>query len=277
MARSVLSDDTLAGAPLGRRAGLRSRVARLHATHSYRTVLALIAATFIFASVAPDDPWTTAVLLVLQSAMLFAAVWTSGIARTDSLPLIALLSAATVLAVSLLFSDRPGLLGAAGIVSGCLAFGTGVAVAVGVIDQDDVNVQSVTGAVCIYLLFGILFLFLYNALALLGSGDFFVQGTDGTRSTRIYFSYVTLATLGYGDYTPAGEAGRTLAVLEALLGQLYLVTVLALLVSRMRGAARLSARKTSDPVPQETRSERDQDDGGDRADVGVQPDADRLE
>ena len=62
----------------------------------------------------------------------------------------------------------------------------------------------------------------------------FAQGTDGTRAIRLYFSYVTLATLGYGDYTPAANVGRTLAVLEALLGQIYLVTVVALLVSRLR-------------------------------------------
>ena len=55
-------------------------------------------------------------------------------------------------------------------------------------------------------------------------------------SERVYFSYVTLATLGYGDYTPAGDLGHTMAVVEALTGQLYLVTVVALLVSRLRGA-----------------------------------------
>ncbi|MBW8741904.1 MAG: two pore domain potassium channel family protein [Acidobacteria bacterium] len=112
--------------------------------------------------------------------------------------------------------------------------GTVVAIATGVVDQDEVNAQSVTGAICIYLLFGLVFLFLYGAIAVLDSGTFFAQGTDGTRALRVYFSYVTLATLGYGDYTPAGELGHLLAVLEALIGQLYLVTVIALLVSRLR-------------------------------------------
>jgi voltage-gated potassium channel len=55
---------------------------------------------------------------------------------------------------------------------------------------------------------------------------------------------VTLATLGYGDYTAAGELGRTLAIVEALFGQLYLVTVIAVLVSRMRG--RRPAEKPDD-------------------------------
>jgi hypothetical protein len=90
-------------------------------------------------------------------------------------------------------------------------------------------------------LIGILFVYLYGVLAVLGSGDFFAQGTDGTRSLRLYFSFVTLATLGYGDYTAAGELGRTLAVVEALLGQLYLVTVIAVLVSRIRGRKDQSA------------------------------------
>jgi hypothetical protein len=75
----------------------------------------------------------------------------------------------------------------------------------------------------------------------LGSAPFFAQGTDGTLSTRLYFSYVTLATLGYGDYTAAGDFGRTVSVVEAMLGQLYLVTVIALLVgqfSRRRQAGR---------------------------------------
>ena len=79
-----------------------------------------------------------------------------------------------------------------------------------------------------------IFLFVYGAAASLGDGAFFAQGTDGTRALRLYFSYVTLATLGYGDYTPAGNFGHAVAIIEALFGQLYLVTVVAVLVSRMR-------------------------------------------
>ena len=54
-----------------------------------------------------------------------------------------------------------------------------------------------------------------------------------TPALRLYFSFVTLATLGYGDYTAATKVGRMFSVLEGLFGQLYLVTVVALLVSRM--------------------------------------------
>jgi voltage-gated potassium channel len=175
------------------------------------------------------------VLLVLQSATLAAAVWTAGLARADSRLVILLLGAATATAIGLLASSRTALEGAAGLLSGLLVIATIVVIAIGVIDQGEVNEQSVSGAICVYLLIGMVFLFFYNAIAAIGSGDFFAQGTDGTRAIRLYFSYVTLATLGYGDYTPAANLGRTLAVLEALLGQIYLVTVVALLVSRLRG------------------------------------------
>jgi voltage-gated potassium channel len=220
-----------------RRHPFRSRVARLHASHSYRGVLVLVSATLVFASVAGDAFWTGSVLLVLEAWMLVVALWSAGLARTSSRTLIGIFASATVVALVSLAADSDRAAGVVGLVSGLVVAATVVAIAVGVIDQDEVNAHSITGAVCVYLLFGLLFQFLYSAVALIGSGDFFAQGTVGTRALRLYFSYVTLATLGYGDYTPAGDLGHTIAVLEALLGQLYLVTVLALLVSRLRGNA----------------------------------------
>ena len=78
-----------------------------------------------------------------------------------------------------------------------------------------------------------LFAFVYGAAANLESGSFFAQGTDGTAAIRLYFSYTTMTTVGYGDYSAANDLGRTLAVLEGLVGQLYLVTVVAVLVSQL--------------------------------------------
>jgi hypothetical protein len=232
------TDERLTAAVLrGRRHLIRSRVTRLHATHTYRSVLALVFATFVFSSLAGDEGWSAGILLVLQAATLAAALWTTGLVRADSKLAIALLVAATITATALAFTGGHVVVAVAGLASGALIVATIAVIAIGVVDQHDVNAQSITGAICIYILLGILFVFLFSAAALLGSGDFFVQGTDGTRSLRFYFSFVTLATLGYGDYTPAGNLGHMLAVLEALVGQLYLVTVLALLVSRLRGHA----------------------------------------
>ena len=116
------------------------------------------------------------------------------------------------------------------VLNGLLVVAISVVIAVGVFDQQTVNQQSILGAICVYVLIGMLFTFAYGAVAFLGSGDFFAQGTDGTPSLRLYFSYVTLATLGYGDYTPASDLGHTMAIVEALVGQLYLVTVVAVVV-----------------------------------------------
>jgi voltage-gated potassium channel len=211
-----------------------SRVARVRASHSYGLVLLLIVVSFVFISVAPDSNWADSVLAFFQSITLVTALWTSGVARTDSTLSLSLVALSSLAALALLVFGGKGLDGFVGILSGLLTIATIGTVALGVVDQGEANVRAVTGAVCVYVLIGLLFVFLYGVLAQLGSGNFFAQGTDGTRSLRLYFSFVTLATLGYGDYTPAGSLGRTLAVVEALFGQLYLVTVIAVLVSRMQ-------------------------------------------
>jgi hypothetical protein len=214
---------------------LGSRVGRVKAAHSYGLVLGLIVAVFVFMSVAPNTPWADGALVLLESATLVTALWTSGVARADSRISLTLVALATASAIALLVVGGDALTALVGALSCLLTAATIATVALGVIDQGEANVRAVTGAVCVYVLIGILFVYLYGVIATLGSGDFFAQGTDGSRSLRLYFSFVTLATLGYGDYTAAGELGRTLAIVEALFGQLYLVTVIAVLVSRMRG------------------------------------------
>jgi hypothetical protein len=92
---------------------------------------------------------------------------------------------------------------------------------------------AVLGALTIYLLIGLFFTFAMGALAAGGAGPYFQEGTDGTAAQRAYFSFVTLTTTGYGDLAPATGTGRALAVIEMLLGQLYLVTVVAILVGNL--------------------------------------------
>jgi hypothetical protein len=225
-----LSSRSLAEAPW--RPG--SRVARLKASHSYGFVLILIGIVFVFTSVASDGNWADSTLLVLQAITLAAALYTAGFARADSILSVALVAVSVLCAVALVIFGGKPLEAVVGILSGLITVATIVIVGIGIVDQGEPNIQSVTGAVCVYVLIGLTFLFLYGVMAALGSGDFFAQGTDGTRSIRLYFSYITLATVGYGDYTAAGDLGRTFAVLEALIGQLYLVTVLAAFVARAR-------------------------------------------
>jgi Ion channel len=212
---------------------LGSRARRLRASHSYGYVLGLIIASFVFAMMASDDDWAASVLLLLYCTTLVTALWTSGRTRLNSRTTVGLAWLAAVAAASQLVFGGNNLAALVALCTGVLIGATIVVIALGVLDQGIVNAQSVQGALCVYVLLGLMFAFLYGMVAELGDGDFFAQGTDGDRAVRVYFSFVTLATVGYGDYTAANDVGRTLAVVEGLSGQLYLVTVIALLVSRI--------------------------------------------
>ena len=207
---------------------------RLQASRSYGFVLLLVLVTFGFVAAAPDEQWARSVLVLLLVLTLGVALWTS--AATGRLDIVATCLAvvgATGAILELLTanSNATGLLGLLDVLliaatCGVIVFGIG--------DQHGVNFQSVLGALCIYLMIGLLYAFAYGAIAAFQSGPFFAQGTDGTASIRLYFSVVSLATVGYGDYTAATDLGRTVAGSEGLLGQVYLVTVVAVIVSRLR-------------------------------------------
>ena len=79
-----------------------------------------------------------------------------------------------------------------------------------------VTVQAVGGGLAIYLLVGLLFADVIGAVAAVGHGTFFAQGTDGTSGERIYYSFMSLTTTGFGDLSPRTEVGRALSVLEML-------------------------------------------------------------
>jgi Ion channel len=103
----------------------------------------------------------------------------------------------------------------------------------GIMEQTEINLRTIAGALCVYLLVGYFFSLLYTAMAVLDGNTFFAQQVPFHPFNFIYFSFVTMTTVGYGDLTAAGDPGRMLAVLEALIGQIYLVTVIAVLVGNM--------------------------------------------
>jgi Ion channel len=119
------------------------------------------------------------------------------------------------------------------------------AVALGIVRDlratGQVRLDAVMGVLCLYLLLGMFFAFTYAAIDELGGGPFFAGDQVATTSTCLYFSFATLTTVGFGDFVARADLGHTLAVLEALIGQIYLVTVVSLIVSNLRrpaGAAR---------------------------------------
>jgi Ion channel len=94
-----------------------------------------------------------------------------------------------------------------------------------------VDRETLLGAIAAYLMIGMFFAFAYKALGGLQAGPFFGSSGDGTFSQDLFFSFTTLTTTGYGNLIPAGNPGQSFAVLEMLIGQLFLVTAVAKAVS----------------------------------------------
>jgi hypothetical protein len=224
------------GAPVAHNENDRRR--RLRASHSYGFVLALVVCSFVYASLAPTESWAAGVLLLMQCVTVVAALWTSGLGRHAAAASAALVLV-SVAALWAEFSDGGSTTdGGVGVLSAALVITAIALISLGVVDQGAVNARSVLGAICVYLLLGMVFTFLYNGLARLDDGALFTDGTDGDPATRLYFSFVTLTTVGYGDYALRSNLGHMLSVVEALMGQLYLVTVVSVLVANLRGVRR---------------------------------------
>ena len=96
-----------------------------------------------------------------------------------------------------------------------------------------ISMQTVMGTLCIYLFVSLLFALVFGVIALLGDGAFFAQTEEPTGIDFIYFSLITITTTGFGDLSPVTGLGRMMASVEAILGNLYLVTVVALFVSNL--------------------------------------------
>ena len=100
--------------------------------------------------------------------------------------------------------------------------------------EEGVDVEVVLGALCAYLYIGAYFSFLYYVMARISESPFFAQPGADSKLNYLYFSFITLTTTGYGDISPAFGPGRMIAVTEAVIGQLYLVSVVAIVVSAFR-------------------------------------------
>jgi hypothetical protein len=103
-----------------------------------------------------------------------------------------------------------------------------------VLARPTVTIQSIYGALSAYLITGLMFAATYAGIQHLGTSDFFVSNQPANTQTFQYFSFTTLTTLGYGDFTAAESGARSIAVLEALTGQIFLATLVARLVAAYR-------------------------------------------
>ena len=115
--------------------------------------------------------------------------------------------------------------------------------------RKQINLQAVIGAVLVYLLIGLMFSWVIGAVSdLEPSLQYFCTQASVTNSDRVYFSFSTITTTGFGDFVPCTQVGHALAVTETVFGQVYLVTIVALLVGNLGRTARSKRGGEDDPA-----------------------------
>jgi hypothetical protein len=214
-------------------------VHRIH--YRFGIVLALIVVAIFFTMAAPRGDGARFVSVILQASVLVAAVVAS-----KAHPWVIRLSVVAALigiagSAAALFGTGQFGNSSAGLVALLYVLLTPPALVSGLIKQfreeRTVTIHSMFGVLCLYLLVGLVFAVGYAEVQLLSDSEFFTT-KEGGRDDFLYFSYATLTTVGYGDLVAATNLGRSLAITEALLGQIYLVTVVALIVSNIGRRAR---------------------------------------
>lgn len=213
------------------------------ASDAFGLVLLLVLLTYVLASVLSNRSWGAVVLTIVTGATSVVAL-TSSHARPDFIRRALVLAVLAVLfaTVSAAIGGRHWLSAANFIEIGLLTVAMG-AVLRRVLTADNVSSRTILGAISVYAALGILFTWAYNLIDRIEGGGFFGEGVAVKGSDFLFFSYTTLTTTGYGDLVPAGQFGRMVSGLEMMLGQVFLVTLVAGLVSLWRpGQALLQHR-----------------------------------
>ena len=205
--------------------------------HGYGLILALVVASTVLQLATTGSDASRFAVIVLQAMVLVAAMrtakparsWVRGASATAALAVVA------ALVMWIVRGDIPQ--APAAIVNGLLVAVAPAVLAGGLLRDlrasGGVALHTLAGVLAIYLLAGGFFSFAYGVIDAIDADALFTGRAQSTRAEQLYFSFVTLCTVGYGDFTPATPLPRALSVAEMLIGQIYLVTIVALIVSNL--------------------------------------------
>jgi len=210
---------------------------------AFGLVLASVLLTYVLASLLTNRGWSAVILCIATSATSLIAL-TSAQARPRLFRTALYLSAATVVLAAI---------GAAGGGHFWLNVATVVQVALltvamgavlrRVVMADQVGSRTILGALSVYAVLGILFTFVYGFVERVQGGAFFEGHPHPAGGDFLFFSYTTLTTTGYGNLVPGGQPGRMISGLEMMIGQIFLVTLVAGLVSLWRPGEGIKRRQ----------------------------------
>jgi Ion channel len=210
---------------------IRRLIRSFASVDSYGLVVVMIAVTYVLA-VWLNHVWGATLVVFVQIATVRLALHTSQARRpmrhlADGLFVVAGLCAI----LNLFVRTDEELVAFVFLASGLLYVFAPFAIIRHIAFRREVDRETMLGALAAYLLIGMAFAFVYRFLAEVQRGPFFGPQGDGTIADDLFFSFITLTTTGYGNLVPEGNPGQSIAVLEALLGQLFLVTAVSKLVN----------------------------------------------
>jgi hypothetical protein len=217
---------------------------------AYGLVLLLILTTFVVTMTLPAEGWLGRVAAVAVAGLTAIIALTSSDVHAGRVRLATGVGLVAIVAATLAeAASGDALLGLAFVIDALLLLVAAGTILRRVVGAADVDFRTILGAISVFALLGLLFGFLFIALGRLQAGDVFAGVSDAETRDYLFFSYTTLTTTGYGNLVPAGDIGQILAVFEMLTGQVFLVTLVAGLVSLWRPAARARASRGGEDEP----------------------------
>jgi voltage-gated potassium channel len=179
--------------------------------------------------------WNSRLSLLVRVAWLcvttLLAFYTSRVPRRVMTTVIVATGLTFVAAVVVILQGHTQADGGIVLLASVLVLSTPFAVGWRNLKHTTVTGETIMGALCIYVLIGLIFATFDYGFQLAANRPYFAQPGQHGPSDFVYFSYITMSTVGYGDLTPAPGLPRTTAALEALMGQIFLVVLVARLVA----------------------------------------------
>jgi Ion channel len=199
---------------------------------SYASLLVLLLANFFLLELVDDPRWGALGSTLLSAAALVVAISDPDAGQRITRRHAIQIGVCVALAPLVLVVDSASILGIVYLLPAALLVTATLPVTISrVLRHRRITHETVLGALCAYVLLGLLFAFLYLAVQELREAPFFAQPGPHAQSEYLYFSFVALTTLGFGDLSPSVGLPQALTVLEALGGQVFLVTLVARLVT----------------------------------------------